>query len=392
MSHDGDPSDPRWFREVLGQYPTGVCVVTAARGDGPDAGFVVGSFTSVSLDPPLVGFFPDRSSTSWPKIRAAGEFCINILGEHQEDVCRRFASKAQDKFGDLPCRRTAHGAPIIDGVVAWLDCALESVTDAGDHFAVLARVRALDIASPALPLLFFQGGYGRFSPLSLAAGTTSDALPSQLRDADLARPAMERLAEELSGRCIATAPLDDERLIVLASAGGTHTSAPATLVGQHLPFGPPTGTAFVAWRDAEAIERWLEHVPEGASRDAHRRQLVAVRERGYSVGLSSTASRAFAAALEQLALRTATPSHDRLRALSRALDYDPVDLTDEAKRGVRVISAPVFDADGAVALVLTAYGFADPRPAGGIDHHLERLRAAAAQATERLAATTPAPL
>jgi flavin reductase (DIM6/NTAB) family NADH-FMN oxidoreductase RutF len=165
MTRDGDPSDPRRFREVLGQYPTGVCVVTAARSDGPDAGFVVGSFTSVSLDPPLIGFFPDRSSTSWPKIREAGAFCVNILGEHQEDVCRRFASQAEDKFGGRPCRRTAHGAPIVDGVVAWLDCALESVTDAGDHFAVLARVREMDIASEALPLLFFQGGYGRFSPL-----------------------------------------------------------------------------------------------------------------------------------------------------------------------------------------------------------------------------------
>src|SRR3954469_1109241 len=92
-----EPHDQRWFRQVLGQYPTGVCVVTATLPDGSNAGFVVGSFTSVSLDPPLVAFFPDKGSTSWPKIRSAGSFCVNILGADHEDVCRRFASRAPDK-------------------------------------------------------------------------------------------------------------------------------------------------------------------------------------------------------------------------------------------------------------------------------------------------------
>jgi 3-hydroxy-9,10-secoandrosta-1,3,5(10)-triene-9,17-dione monooxygenase reductase component len=76
-------SDPRRFRDVLGQYPTGVCVVTATQADGRRAGFVVGSFTSVSLDPPLVGFFPDKGSSSWPKIERARSFCINVLSASQ---------------------------------------------------------------------------------------------------------------------------------------------------------------------------------------------------------------------------------------------------------------------------------------------------------------------
>ena len=119
--------------------------------------------------PPLIAFFPDRGSSSWPKIERAGAFCVNILGAEQEDVCRRFASRAPDKFEGVPCRPADSGAPIVDGVVAWLDCSLESVTEAGDHFIVLGRVNALDVESPGLPLLFFQGGYGRFAPLSLAA-------------------------------------------------------------------------------------------------------------------------------------------------------------------------------------------------------------------------------
>src|SRR6187551_1285350 len=116
--------DGRWFREVLGQYPTGVCVVTAAQPTGPDAGFVVGSFTSVSLDPPLVAFFPDKKSTTWPKIAAADHFCVNILSADQEHLCRQFASKAEDKFENVPSRPASTGAPIIEGVVAWIDCEL----------------------------------------------------------------------------------------------------------------------------------------------------------------------------------------------------------------------------------------------------------------------------
>ncbi|MGH3244378.1 MAG: flavin reductase family protein, partial [Spirillospora sp.] len=213
------PTDSRWFREVLGQYPTGVCVVTATQPDGSRAGFVVGSFTSVSLDPPLVAFFPDKSSTSWPKIERAGKFCVNILSADQEHLCRQFAAKAEDKFQGLDVRTAGSGSPIIKDVVAWIDCDLESVQEAGDHYIVLGRVRELDVENPSLPLLFFQGGYGRFAPLSLAASSGRGALARQLRQVDLVRAEMERLAADLSARCIATAPVDDEEIIVLASAG-----------------------------------------------------------------------------------------------------------------------------------------------------------------------------
>src|SRR3712207_5252978 len=123
----GAATDSRWFREVLGQYPTGVCALTAMGSDGRPAGLTVGSFTSVSLDPPLVGFLPDKRSTTWPKIRAAGHFCINVLSADQESVCRAFATKGGDKFADLTWRSAGSGAPILDGVVAWIDCDLDAV-------------------------------------------------------------------------------------------------------------------------------------------------------------------------------------------------------------------------------------------------------------------------
>ena len=150
------------YRQVLGHFTTGVTVITAAAEAGP-VGLAVGSFSSVSLDPPLVGFFADKGSTSWPKIEGTGSFCVNILGEHQEDVCRRFASKEPDKFAGLGWKATGSGSPLIDDVIAWIDCDIDQVVEAGDHFLVLGAVRELDIAHDGPPLLFFRGGYGRFA-------------------------------------------------------------------------------------------------------------------------------------------------------------------------------------------------------------------------------------
>ncbi|MDQ2874891.1 MAG: flavin reductase family protein [Actinomycetota bacterium] len=185
----GRAADPGWFRRVLGQYPTGVSVVTGIAPDETPAGLAVGSFTSVSLDPPLVAFLPDRGSSSWPKIHAAGSFCVNILAEDQEPVCRAFASKAADKFAGLGWRTAGSGAPILDDAVAWVDCDLETVHEAGDHLIVIGRVRDLDVVRPTLPLLFFQGGYGRFSPHSLAIRDTRFGAQLHLLDACIAASA-----------------------------------------------------------------------------------------------------------------------------------------------------------------------------------------------------------
>lgn len=156
--------EPHAFRAVLGHYPTGVCVITGRSRDGVPCGLVVGSFTSVSLDPPLVAFFPDRRSASWPQLRSSGRFCVNVLGEDQLDLCRHFAISGGDKFHGVGHRPSRHGMPILDGVVASIDCTLEREIDAGDHSIVLGRVLALQVEREAGPLLFFKGGYGRFEP------------------------------------------------------------------------------------------------------------------------------------------------------------------------------------------------------------------------------------
>jgi len=157
-----DPSiEANRMREVLAHYPTGVVVITAP-GDPTPAGLAVGSFTSVSLDPPLVGFFVGKGSSTWPQIEAAGRFCANVLGDHQEEVCRAFAAKGVDRFATISWRTASSGSPIIDDAVAWIDCRIDQVVEAGDHWLVLGRVLALDTHDTTrTPLVFHRGGYGR---------------------------------------------------------------------------------------------------------------------------------------------------------------------------------------------------------------------------------------
>ncbi|WP_206244652.1 flavin reductase family protein [Novosphingobium terrae] len=157
--------DAAEFRRILGHYPTGVCAVTAMK-EGKPKGMVVGSFTSVSLDPPLVAFLPDRRSKSWADIAVAGDFCVNVLSQHQQDVCRALSSRLEDKFENVPYRLSSGGLPIIEGVVAWIACRPYAVHEAGDHDIAVGEVYAMAVEHPHTPLLFLQGGYGSFLPLA----------------------------------------------------------------------------------------------------------------------------------------------------------------------------------------------------------------------------------
>ena len=153
------------FRQVLGYYPTGVSAITAMGTDGAPIGMVVGTFSSVSLDPPLVGFLPDKSSSTWPRLEAAGRFCVNVLASDQLDVCRQLAGKGPDKFAEVEYTVSDHNLPVLAQALATIECSLHSVTDAGDHYFVLGRVLRLEAARDADPMLFFRGRYGGFAGL-----------------------------------------------------------------------------------------------------------------------------------------------------------------------------------------------------------------------------------
>jgi 3-hydroxy-9,10-secoandrosta-1,3,5(10)-triene-9,17-dione monooxygenase reductase component len=157
------PIDSARYRQVLGHFPTGVTVITATGPDGP-VGLSVGSFCSVSLDPPLVAFFAGRSSSSFPGIRTAGHFCVNVLADDQEEEARIFASRSADKFAGIGWRPSvATGAPVLHDVLAWIDCRIDRVDEAGDHLIVLGRVLDLEIGHEGGPLVFFRGGFGRYT-------------------------------------------------------------------------------------------------------------------------------------------------------------------------------------------------------------------------------------
>lgn len=152
--------DSARFRQVLGHFPTGVTVITTVS-KGTPIGLTIGSFTSVSLDPPLVMFCVDKSSTSWAKIEQSGTFCVNILSDEQEQMSRVFASRAADKFSRVHWRASPTGSPLIDGTLAWIDCQVEAVHAAGDHLIVIGRVCDIDATDRGGPLLFFKGSYCR---------------------------------------------------------------------------------------------------------------------------------------------------------------------------------------------------------------------------------------
>ena len=153
--------DQATFRTVLGHFATGITVITALL-DGEPVGLAANSFTSVSLDPPLVLFCAAKSSTTWPSIQKAGVFCVNILSDTQEDVSRLFAAKGADRFQALGYHSAATGAPVLHDALAYIDCRIEGEHDAGDHIIVVGRVLALELQHEGRPLLFFRGGYGRF--------------------------------------------------------------------------------------------------------------------------------------------------------------------------------------------------------------------------------------
>ncbi|MBS0125607.1 flavin reductase family protein [Thetidibacter halocola] len=164
-SHSFDPAtgDPRAFRDALGQFGTGVTVVTCETGTGP-IGITANSFASVSLDPPLVLWSPAKSSSRYPFFMAVPHFAIHVVGTDQVALCSGFA-RTGDAFDGLDWERGARGVPLLNGCLARFECTTEAVHDAGDHSIIVARVTRVT-TRPGAPLLFHGGRYGGFTEAS----------------------------------------------------------------------------------------------------------------------------------------------------------------------------------------------------------------------------------
>jgi 3-hydroxy-9,10-secoandrosta-1,3,5(10)-triene-9,17-dione monooxygenase reductase component len=155
-----ESTDPSTMRAVLGHFPSGVTIVTGTTPEGP-AGFTCQSFSSLSLDPPLVLVLVGRSSTSWPTIEATGRFCVNVLAENQGELSTTFAKSGTDKFAGVDWAASDLGSPILAGALAWIDCTLHAVHEGGDHLIVVGAVHDLSAVAGTGPLLFHRGAYAR---------------------------------------------------------------------------------------------------------------------------------------------------------------------------------------------------------------------------------------
>jgi 3-hydroxy-9,10-secoandrosta-1,3,5(10)-triene-9,17-dione monooxygenase reductase component len=155
--------DSATFRAVLGRFCSGITVITALGPDGP-LGLTCQSFSSLSLDPPLVLFSPARTSTTWPRIREAGRLCVNVLAEEHSGLSAAMARSGSDKFAGVSWAASPLGAPRLAGAVAWLDCVVEAEHDGGDHTIVVAAVHGLSAGRSARPLLYYRGQYATLAP------------------------------------------------------------------------------------------------------------------------------------------------------------------------------------------------------------------------------------
>lgn len=158
-----DIVSPGDFRAVLGRYATGVTVVTTRTPEGDPVGLTVNSFTSVSLDPPLVLFCLDLEAGSLPAFEAADGFAVNILRAGQEAVSNRFADPEAARFTQEGVAHWTSGAPILAEALAALDCSVHARHEGGDHVILVGRVRQLAILDDADPLIYWRGGYRRLA-------------------------------------------------------------------------------------------------------------------------------------------------------------------------------------------------------------------------------------
>jgi 3-hydroxy-9,10-secoandrosta-1,3,5(10)-triene-9,17-dione monooxygenase reductase component len=157
------PIDPDRYRLVLGHLPTGVTVVSANGVQGP-VGMSANSVTSVSLEPPMILFCPAKTSSTWPAIRDSARFCVNVFASHHEETSRRFSARDIDRFAGVSWHRRGAG-PALDDAVAWIECTIDAVHEAGDHLIVVGLVDELEMRQDAgvEPLVFFRGHYGSFA-------------------------------------------------------------------------------------------------------------------------------------------------------------------------------------------------------------------------------------
>lgn len=146
------------YKEVLGQFCTGITVITSLHGDDP-VGFTCQSFTALSMQPPMILLCSQKNSRSWPRIREVGTFVVNVMAANQRWVSDSFAQSGADKFSGVEWSVTSQGLPAIEGSLAWIECEVTEEIDAGDHTIVIGGIQGFGLGKAGEPLLFHRGKY-----------------------------------------------------------------------------------------------------------------------------------------------------------------------------------------------------------------------------------------
>jgi flavin reductase (DIM6/NTAB) family NADH-FMN oxidoreductase RutF len=353
------PIDQKLFREVTGHYPTGVAVVTGRDPDGDVLALVVGTFSSVSLDPPLVSFMPMKTSRTFARMRKCQSLCVNIVGGEQQDVVLAIARRWENKLDGIDWFASPSGDAVLAESIAWIDTRIDKVFEAGDHWIVLCEVSNMAVTNPVSPLIFFQGGYGSFVCTSLMARMDHEILPA-VHAAHAARGAVEELASRIGCEvAVFTAVSADEMAAVLsAAAAGVNREEG---LAQRIPLVPPIGDTYLFDRSAEEQERWIAKLAgaDDEERMIHRERLDFVRRHGYLASYLPDEGTAAYAEMREATRRyesgKVTPQLERQIYESihhTGVDYRVRELADVERYDIGSLVLPVRDRNGAFTLTL----------------------------------------
>lgn len=343
--------------DVLGTYPTGVVVLTALGPEGQFAAILTDTFASVSTVPPMVTFAVPKTASDFAHLQDSGVFCANVLAIDQEHLCRRFGGEVTaNGLEGVEWRPSPAGAPILSGVVSWMDCQITSVADGGNSYVVVATITALEAERDVLPLLHFQRGYGTFSPGALVTSQHAD-YANIANLAEAARDSIELLARDLGAECSVLVRVENDSVFV-ATANHSASGRP-TRLGLRSPILPPLGGLLVDSPGAPTTEEWLARLGPDADSAVIAlavEQLQRVRQRGWSVSLRG---RFTIAELDEVVAGYTSPDRtpeqeqrllDVLREMSQM--HEVPDLRAGVKYDVLQLAVPVHDAAGDVVAVL----------------------------------------
>lgn len=343
-----------WWRTVLGEFPTGVVLVTTTGAAGEPLAMIAGSFVAVSQDPPMVGFLPVAGSGTFSALQTKGTFSVSVLGANHESLSRAFGGKSEKRFETAEWNESGDGNLRLTDALAWFDCRLNAVHQAGDHLIALADVEDYGVGDGGggLPLLFLRGGYGAFA--SPTERFDASDLSRKLRMVVRLREIIANLASK-HGVSVLLGALAGDSVVVLAEASGWNVGEEPhdrEEFGVSFPFAAPMSPALVAWAPAERSKQWLEgarHLIGSVDRDAYGKLVDEVRTRGYAISAGPTMVDRF----DQVIARGGGDRAE-LVALWRDLHEDHV--SESGSDALSSLQIPIFDELGHAAMELVVAG------------------------------------